>query len=207
MSRQITIKLLSAVLVLLLVSISQAQDKTPARSASQKESPAAVAEFDPRNWKEFSSSEGGFSVLLPTNPLKEEKQIVSMIGTVTLVMLVARTNAEYGVGYADYDPEIEGTELLTPFLNSVRDSGVQGISGQLLDETEISYEGHPGRFYRVEFAGGYLINMKILVVKNRLYLVTATTYGKKAPVNVARAYEGFARKFFDSFKLNPVTKP
>ncbi|HEV7680982.1 MAG TPA: hypothetical protein VGO68_02585 [Pyrinomonadaceae bacterium] len=207
MSRQITIKVLSSIFVLLLASISQAQDKTPAKSASQKESPAAVAEFDPKNWKEFSSSEGGFSVLVPTNPVKEEKQLISMIGTVTSVMFVARTNAEYGVSYADYTPEIEGTELLTPFLDSVRDSGVQGIKGQLLDETEISFEGHPGRFYRVEFGGGYLVNVKLLVIKNRLYLVIATTYGKKAPVIVARAYEGFAKKFLDSFKLNPVTTP
>ena len=128
-----------------------------------------------------------------------------MIGTVTQVLFVARTNAEYGVGYADYTPQIEGTDLLTPFLDSVRDSGVQGIRGQLLDETDISYEGHPGRFYRLEFGGGYLMNVKILVIKNRLYMVMATTYGKKAPVDVARAYDGFAKKFLDSFKLNSVT--
>lgn len=207
MSRQITQKVLLAVSVLLLASISLAQDKTPAKSASQKESVASVPELDPKNWKAFTSSEGGFSVLVPTIPLKEEKQIISMIGTVTSVIFVARTNAEYGVAYADYLPQIEGTEMLTPFLDSVRDSGVQGIRGQLLDEADISYEGHLGRFYRVEFGGGYVISAKIIVIKNRLYMVMVTTYGKKAPVNVARAYEGFAKKFLDSFKINSVASP
>jgi hypothetical protein len=189
-----------ALIFVLLVSASSAvtQEVKPAK---EQRPAAADAEFNDKNWKTFSSAEGRFSASFPAPPSEGEQPLTSTLGVVTIHTFIARTNAEYGVSYADYLSPIEGTDLLVPFLDAVRDSGVQGVKGRLLDEHDISFEQHPGRAYRVEFGGGYVMNVRIFVVENRLYLITASSYGSKAPAGVARAYEGFATKFLDSFRL------
>jgi hypothetical protein len=202
-----TRRLLFTLLLLISASAALAHKIGPSKSTSEKEQQATSAEFNPKNWKRFSSTDGGFSVLFPTPPNAETKQLTLPMGTVTMQLFIARTNGEYGVVYADYSFSIEGTERLVPFMDAVQDAGVQGINGQVLDQNEILFAGHPGRFYRVEFGGGYVMNAKMLVVKNRLYLVTATTYGKKAAVDVARVYEKFAKRFLDSFRLTSAEDP
>ena len=109
--------------------------------------------------------------------------------------------AEYGVSFVDYPLTIEGTERENMFLDAVMYDGVKRFGGNLLEHRDTSFDGHPGREYRVEFGGGYNLRGKIFIVKNRLYILGASTYGKKAPAEVTRVYENFAARFFDSFKL------
>jgi len=113
-----------------------------------------------------------------------------------------RTMAEYSVIYADYPWPIENTERLNTFLANVRDSGVKGMNARLIEDKEEAFEGHPGRIYKLEFGGGYVLISRTIVVKNRLYIVAATTYGKNAPVEVSRLSEADASKFLKSFTLS-----
>jgi TonB family protein len=109
---------------------------------------------------------------------------------------------EYSIGYADYPFTVEGTDRITPFFAGVRNSGVKGINGHLVEDKEEAFAGHPGRVYSVEFGGGYILKCRTLVLKNRLYMVLATTYGEKqAPPNVVQIYNDAASKFIDSFTL------
>ena len=113
-------------------------------------------------------------------------------------------NAEYSVSYADYLSVIEGNDRMKLFLDSVRDSGVKGINGRLLEEQEITVDGHPGRAYRIEYGKNrnQLLVGRNVVVGQRLYIV-ATTYAKKASAT-GGSYAEWSQRFLDSFKLiNP----
>jgi TonB family protein len=162
-----------------------------------------VPETNTRAWKQFTSTEGGFTVRMPAKPEETKRALAPPNENVIMHSFVATTVAEYGVLYADYPWQIEGTERANSFLTSVRDGGVKGISGgRLLEDEERPFDGHPGRVYRAEFGGGYNIRCVMFVVKNRLYMVTASTYGSNAPSpSIARMYENAAKTFLDTFKL------
>jgi TonB family protein len=168
-------------------------------SAAFGQNPAPqFPEANAQNWKEFKSAGGQFTVLMPGVPAEER---LAKYDNVVMHLFNLRTNAEYAVGYADYAEAFEGTERITAFMDRVRDGGVMGIGGTLVEWKDLPFEGHPGRVYKVEFGGGYVMNSKIVVVKNRLYMIAATTYGSKAPADIAQIYETAAAKFLNSFKL------
>ena len=158
-------------------------------------------ELNPKAWKQYSSVVGGYSALFPATPAEDTQPAPPPAENVLMHLSIASTMAEYGVSYADFPWPIESTDRVTSFLAGVRDGGVKGMNGRLLADREESFAGHPGRLYKVEFSGGYIITSRTFVVKNRLYMVTATTYGENAPPEIARIYEAAADKFFSSFQL------
>ncbi len=158
-----------------------------------------------REWREFTSAEGGFTVSMPAEPKVSTQRLPPPHESVTMRTHIAETEAEYGVAYADYPEQIEGTDKVGPFFAAVRDEGVKGVGGRLLEDREESFDGHPGRVYRFEYAGGYQIRCRLFVVVRRLYMVTASTYGTKARDEQARrTSETAADKFMASFKLHRI---
>jgi TonB family protein len=153
----------------------------------------------------FKSEEGGFEVRMPGKPSEKDIPLPALNQNIVIHSFLTGGNAEYGVMYADYPWPIEGTERVAPFFIGVLDNGVKRIDGKLLEYKEQEYRGHPGRVYRVEFGGGYNIRTVAFVVKNRLYMVTASLYGTNAPSQeVARLYERLADLFLNSFRLTSV---
>ena len=173
-----------------------------AQSSSRPGADARVPELNPQAWQEFTSADGGFAIRMPAKPVEARRQLPPPNQNVTMHTFIASTMGEYGVVYADYPWPIEGTERVGPFFDGVVNMGVQGIGGKLLELREQDYRGHPGRVYLAEFGGGYHIRARAFVVKNRLYMVTASTFGSKAPSPiVAQLYEDAAEAYLDSFKL------
>lgn len=159
-------------------------------------------ELDLAAWKPYTSASGGFTAIFPGTPVEETTAAPPPAQNILMHATTARTEAEYSVGYADYPFEVEGTDRASTFLTNVRDAGVKGTNSRLVEDREEAFAGHPGRYYKVEFGGGYYLTCRSLVVKSRLYMVMATTYGeKKAPPDVVRIYERAADKFINSFRL------
>jgi hypothetical protein len=201
---------------LLLCSGFTAHNLLAQRPKSRRAKPAAkppvelVAELEPQssaaNWKLFTSPEGRFSILTPgefkyTKPVAQTPD-----GPIQMHVFNYFANAEYSVTYADYLAVIERSERLTPFLDGVRDSGIAGIKGRLLEEKDITFDGHPGRSYRIEYGTDYnsLLLGRNVVVGQRLYIVAAT-YARKSVAVADGSYEQWALKYLDSFKLvNPA---
>ena len=69
------------------------------------------------------------------------------------------TFANYGIMYTDYPLLIEDPSRVKQLLYSGRDMGVKNVKGQILEEKEITVEGHPGRYVKVQ-AGNGLINRR-----------------------------------------------
>lgn len=163
---------------------------------------SSTAERNPETWKRFSSTDGRFSAVFPGTPVVETRTVASPDGGVPLRSFTVRTTAEYSVMYVDYPRPLENTERLGTLLTNVRDGSVKEMNARLIDDKEESFEGHAGSVYKMEFGGGHVLISKAILVKNRLYIVSATTPGKNAPVEVIRQSEADASKFLKSFQLS-----
>ena len=101
MKRPIPIKLppICAVALLLVVS---------AVGGAQEPPPAPAADFDPAQWKEFVSKEGGFKIKMPGLPSEVTQPIEMKSGKAVghFYNLVTKT-AEYVVGYTELGPYLE----------------------------------------------------------------------------------------------------
>jgi TonB family protein len=163
--------------------------------------PPPAAEYNPKAWKEFSSAEGRFSVLLPGTPTEKVEFHDSPVGKLEVHIFTLRTFAEYLVMYVEYPPNIEEEGNVRAFLDRIRDGSLEGVNGTLLEEKDISFEGHPGRFMRAQIVDDHVIRVRIFVVKNRLYQVGVIMRDKDAPQGILKFNEETATKFLDSFKL------
>ena len=75
----------------------------------------------------------------------------------------------------------------------------QGATPKLLSETTTSLEGYPGRFLVLEFSNDHIYRRKMLLVKNRIYIITATA--NKGDANTSNSYEVLSLRFINSFSF------
>lgn len=192
-----------AFLLTLLVSIQTLGfAQAPAATQGLGRGGSTTPELDPAAWKRYTSAAGNFSALFPGTPTEESHGAQVSGHDAVLHVALLQTAAGYIVSYADLPYEAERAEKISDLLTGARDRAVATMNGRLLDDTEIKYVGHPGRVFTVETAGGAVTTTKVFVVKNRLYMVTATYNGeKKNPPDIARFYEAAARRFIGSFML------
>jgi hypothetical protein len=173
-----------------------AQDNKPPAHTSP-------VEATPQPRKEYSSIEGGFSILFPESP-NVSSQLLEVAPGVQFKLHIhsLKTPTECSVIYADYpipmgDPAV---------AKSVLDSGVQGavasVNSALLEHKELTFAGHPGRYLKERMPRGEIMRVKMLLVGQRMYQVAITTPREEgASVELVKQYETLADKFLNSFKL------
>jgi hypothetical protein len=132
-------------------------------------------------WQEFTSEEGGFAVLMPSEPL-EQIQPASTPDSTENHMFMARhgETAAFGVAYTDLPEDMASVEpeAMQNILDLGRDGALASMGGTLLAEEVISLEGFPGR--HIEFAlpeerfpGGGQGVLRVYLVGSRAYQVLA----------------------------------
>jgi hypothetical protein len=136
-------------------------------------------------FKEFSSPEGKFSILMPGNPEKKEQNVKG----IKMVSYGVETKAwSYGVAYGDMLPN-------TTFSPS---GAVQGIAsvfqGKVLSEKDFTFEGATGKEFEIESTKpkGH-VSGRIIVINNRIYQYFVGGNERLSGENV--------QKFLNSFKL------
>ncbi len=137
-------------------------------------------------FKDFTSPEGKFTILMPGTPEKKTQTIHNMM----LVMYGMNVkNGAYAAGYADIPP---GTPFSLP-------GAVQGIAGshggKVLSEKDYTLEGKTGREFEIETTTpkGF-VSGRVIVINNRLYQILALGTN-------ARLSNADVQKFLNSFKL------
>jgi hypothetical protein len=146
--------------------------------------------FAQTEWKEFTSPEGNFRILVPETPQQQ------MLAERNLHQFSARAGTEsYGLAYADYPPETDWENA----VNGERDSIVNGLGGSVVDEKRTSVEGYPGKWIR--FVGQNTSGeLAIYLVGRRLYALHAfAPKGAPRPQNFS--------EFLNSFRLLSKPKP
>jgi hypothetical protein len=153
---------------------------------------AVAACFAELDWREFTSPEGGFTVMLPSKPARESRELVLAGGKTTMHMVSAHApEMAFGVGYADLPagttPERaveEGRAALLKNIGGrvVAERTLDGVTGVEF-EAEGAAEGNPMR-----------LAARVLVSGNRYYQVVLVA-------RAARAGEVDRTMFPGSFRL------
>lgn len=149
----------------------------------------------PADWVKFSPAGAPISVLMPSEPKKEEKTSESPNGPYTTTLYTASTPERelYLVGWVDYDPKFNfGVQAE---LEANRDNFVKAVKAKLLSTTPVKLGTHPGIEFRAELTGQFDIVSRVYIVGRRPYqLILLTPAGRDASANRER--------FFSSFKLS-----
>lgn len=143
------------------------------------------------NWKTFTSQEGNFSVLFPSEP-KEVTQSKLFLQVHSFVCDANRKTSLL-VSYTDF-PEKLHVSATDKLYDDARNGGL-GKDGKLLQEKPITVEGFPGREIQAEKNGGkaFIIDRYFLAA-NRMYQV-AVVVPKQDRASTNISY------FLDSFSL------
>jgi len=152
-------------------------------------------------WKEFSSPEGGFLVMLPRPPEMNKMTVPTKTGPVDAFSFLAKDeNAnEFMVTYSEYPGMNTGEARAERIFDGARDGLTLAQQGRLLSETRITLDGHPGRAIVVERPDGSVQKMVCYLVNQRFYQVAVETQRSKED---AQRIEGF----FNSFRLLPAKR-
>jgi hypothetical protein len=147
-------------------------------------------------WKEFSSSEGRFSVLMPGTPSEKTSKVNTEVGPVDMFSFrVTQEDSGYDVNYNDYPDAVVEASDAGSMLDGARDGIVSSLQGKLLTEFIISLDGYPGRDIRVEGPDGeHTVRTRLYLVDNRLYQLTVVTPKEDS-------FSKDVAKFLDSFEL------
>jgi hypothetical protein len=153
---------------------------------------ALAACYSELDWREFTSPEGGFTVMLPSKPARESRELVLAGSPATMHMISAHApEMAFGVGYADLPPSTdpgrtvdEGRVALLRNIGGVviAERALDGVTGVEF-EAEGAAEGNPMR-----------LAARVLVSGNRYYQVVLVARS-------ARAGEVDRALFPGSFKL------
>lgn len=154
-------------------------------------------------WTEYTSEDGGFSVLMPSDKVDTEKSTqYTEVGPIDLYMhSVSRDDAFYLVSYNDMD-FLEGIKMTSADMNDILEDGVQGSKntlpgGKFIYRRNTSMAGNPGKEYRIEGKKGDLevaVFGKVYLVGTRLYQIVVTTTKENAESKDIP-------KFMESFRL------
>lgn len=162
------------------------------------------AEDTSQAWRQYSSAQGGFSILFPGDPSQETQFIEAAPGVqFELRIFKLKTLAECSVMYADYPMPLDDPKLAKSVLDNGAKGAVASVNSELLELKEIMFEGHPGRYLKERMPSGEIMRVKILLVGQRLYQVAITTPGEEGKSSeMVAAYQAMSDRFLNSFKLN-----
>ena len=153
---------------------------------------------NPQQWKEFTSAEGAFSILMPGTP-ERSLDAIEGVGGMPPNKVVTFTSKEggftYWIDYIEYPGGLHGP--IDSLLDAGRDGALEATAGTLLKETCICAQGYPGREYVVRLPSGMLITRSFLV-RTRLYSMGVVVPEERSPT---KELLGRSQRFFDSFKL------
>jgi hypothetical protein len=156
---------------------------------------ASAAGAAQNEWKEFTSPEGRFRVLLPGKPEVQKLAVNTALGPQDLHMhRAAGSPHSFVVIYTDNPEAALKDRGGNQFLDDVRDGFMKSIRGKLVAEKKATVDSNPGREMLIEVPGGVNVVSRLCLVKNRMYqLVAIGPKEKSAAPEITR--------FFDSFKL------
>lgn len=169
--------------------------------------PTSISENRSEAWKEFSSEERGFSVLMPGVPKekstsenengKEAKQYSAILNTGWAV---------YSVSVRHMSRPLNSPSLIKKALDLASSYALESEQGKLISEADINLGTNIGREYKAEIKG--------MIMENRMYLINQRFYQlsflmpklENASQQDKDFYSRTASKFLDSFKLLPAVQ-
>ncbi len=158
---------------------------------------AAGCGGDTLEWKEVTSPDGGFKVLMPPGAAKLSAEEEPPIGKITLTTYTVKQKGDgYFVAWADLPPK-------PPFdpADFVKGVAKRYDSAEVKSSKEVTFRDNPGREFELETAKGRKVLGRLFIVKDRLYELIVIGDAAKPPAPEP------AQRFFASFQLlDPLMK-
>ncbi len=144
-------------------------------------------------WKDVAEPSLGFAVKMPDTPQKEIKNVADL----KITMLMARGDGVMCLVAHLFVPGGQPSKSETAqFFKNLAGGMVNSMKGEIVSEKEISFNGNPGREYKIkrDFSVGV----------SRAYLVNGHGYLLIALPSLAEGDSTGIPKFLDSFKLTKM---
>lgn len=157
---------------------------------------------EPKEWHSFESKECGFKIDFPGQAVHSTQPIQTAAGELKLDIFqldisadTSNNNGIYLVNYSILPDSINSsrTEKMDAFFDGSVNGMATNVKGTVLSTKVISYNGYPGRIARVDMQGQAIITAKLILIKNKYYMIMTMTLPAKEPnIDIT--------KFFDSFE-------
>ena len=147
-------------------------------------------------WQGYKSTQGIYSVLMPSTPTETKRTANTPVGPLDMyISYWSDDTTAYVVMFSDYTKSVIKNEKPDQMQDNMRDAAVSSVQGKLLNEYIISLGVYPGREFRIETPdGAHTAIMRGYLVGNRAYSIGVTTTKEKS-------YNKSVTEFLDSFKL------
>jgi hypothetical protein len=148
-------------------------------------------------WQTLDHTPDGFKVDMP----QDVKQIVvpayteqGGVENVDMIYAYPDTNTSYSVAWKA-DPPVERFNSNVPdrTLDMALSDTLERTQTILIDQSQISQQGFPGRQFSARNANGGVLVARLVLARGRLYMLTAAfpTEGARRDEDVARFYNSF----------------
>ncbi|HET8783581.1 MAG TPA: hypothetical protein VFM63_14240 [Pyrinomonadaceae bacterium] len=183
---------------------------TLAFAVAAQEPPPAAKDDNANTWKEFTSKEGQFSVLLPGKPAQQDRTLQTGLGPIATHDFTVQSDISlFYLSYAEFPKLGPLTQQdHKEMLDSSRDRALsQGA--KLISEVDVSVDGSPGREVIAE-KDGMILRARFFYANDKLYNVILGVTAKTAfnnskpsanPADRTELFEAISAKFFNSFKF------
>ncbi len=171
--------------------------------------PAPAAEYNPVNWKQLTSSEGGFTISMPGVPASSTNLVETAVGNIVLHEIIATTTlAAYEISYCDFLVPPNDPSVIKGVMDKIRDR-VLSDGTKLLIESDVNLDGNVGRELIFE-SSGTIGRQRMFFINGRLYVAmlftTPNVAFKHATASSNLAdftdlYQTTCERFFGSLKL------
>ena len=157
--------------------------------------------------KEYVSPDCRFKIRFPDAPREFDFSFDTKTGPIVSHTVMHTSNITYWLVYTDYPMSFDKADVIKAMLDKSRDGSLARVAKEdprILIESDISVDGYPGRFLRVELKGDEIIRFEIVLTGNRQYvLAVGTPKGDPKNIETHKTYDKLASSFFDSFKITP----
>jgi len=127
---------------------------------------ACSAELD---WREFTSPEGRFAVMLPGRPARDLREVALAGAKMPMHMTSVQVSGmAFGIGYADLPPGVDAERVIA----EGRDALVRNIGGRVTAERPVAVDGARGIEFQAEGSAqgaAMRISARMAVAGDRFY--------------------------------------
>ncbi len=149
-------------------------------------------------WQSIDRTPDGFKVELPAEVKEIQVPAYNEQGgaeQVDMIYAYPDTETCFSVAWAD-NPPVERANFNAPdrTLDMARDDAMARTQTTLVEQSSFSQQGFPGRYFSSRNLGGGVMNSRLVLARNRLYMLTATfpTAGARRDEDVARFFSSFS---------------
>lgn len=167
--------------------------------------PPAAVEYNEAAWKTFATPDGGFSILMPGQPVKSGQVVETELGPLPYFTFTLKTaTAEYMASYSDFPFPVTEPSGLKRAYDGSREGMKKMAPFTLTAEREIQLEGRLGRELIFESEQN-IIKARLLIVNRRLFqAIIMTRKYQNSSRDIIKFYESTINKFLDSLKVTDL---